>query len=356
MGTASFWALLLLTALPSWNVGQDQSSDATTTNAQTKTSAKTNTNTNNQAPAETQSRPGNAAPQRAPDGDVYKPPTSVQRTPKNHPPETNTGRPSAQARSGSEAGSAIGGAAAAGGTIVLGEWLHARNKPEARLSRDGPMIPDQFNMSGFSVGGFCQGNWPVVVDYVLNPGAVLLVTVETQGVPAMNYSIQITGSRRLATFRLPTYFPQKPTPGMYTIRALSTGAGLASPAYVRLFGLAAGERAVGSVAIDQVRFGPDAISPKQKQEANYAFHAHTDFDRVRAEFMKAVLAQGQLVSKLEDHDDINGVQRETTPARKWNGEKATPGDHLLQVRAWESALNMSNWVIAWSADQVLVQE
>jgi hypothetical protein len=77
---------------------------------------------------------------------------------------------------------------------------------------------------------------------------------------------------------------------------------------------------------------------------------------VRAEFLKAVTAQGQIISRLEDHDDIDGVQQETTPTRRWNGKKATPGEHILQVRAWESALNEANWVIAWSTEQVLVEE
>jgi hypothetical protein len=293
--------------------------------------------------------------QRAPDGHSYKPPTSVQPTAKGHPRETNPGRRPGEGNGGSK-GWIIGGVAAAGGAIALGEWLHAHNKPESRLLREGPKLPDQFSMSGFSIGGFCQGDWPVVLDYVLNPGGFLLITVETDGVPAFNYRIQTTGSRQQEIFRLPAYFPQKPTPGMYTIRAFDSGTGAATPVFLRLFGVGAGVRAVGSVAIDQVRFGPDTIRPRQRQAASYTFHAHTDFDRVRAEFMKAVTVGGQLISKIEDHDDLDGVRHETTPTRPWSGQKATPGDHILQVRAWESTLNKSNWVIAWSTDQVLVEE
>lgn len=356
MKRASLIVVTLLIPASIWCQSSAQTSDTHQT-SDTRQNSPTRQKT---SPARQKTSParqrGATTNQRAADGDAYKPPVSVQRTPKGHPQETNPGRPPAQVHNGNQTGVIVGGAAAAGGAIVLGEWLHARNKPEAKLSREGPKMPDQFNMSGLSIGAFCQGNWPVVVDYFLNPGAVVLVTVETQGVPPVTYRIATTGSRRLAIFRLPPTFPTKPTPGMYTIRALSTGAGMATPVYVRLFGVGAGERAVGSVAIDQVQFGPDTIHPKQKQEANYAFHAHTDFDRVRAEFMKAVLVQGQIVAKLEDHDDIDGVQRETTPTRRWNGKKATPGDHILQVRAWESALNKSNWVIAWSADQVFVEE
>jgi hypothetical protein len=217
-------------------------------------------------------------------------------------------------------------------------------------------MPDQFSMSGFTIAAFCQANWPVVVDHVLANGGELTIDVVTEGYPPFTYRIQATGTRQQQIFRLPANFPGTPKPGMYTIRATTGGGGVAAPVYARLFGVGAGERAVGSVAIDQVRFGPNTIRPKQKQEAVYAFHAHTDFDRVRAEFLKVATAQGELVSKLEDHDDINGVQRETTPSRQWNGRKASPGEHILQVRVWESVLAKSNWVIAWSADQVLVEE
>jgi hypothetical protein len=234
--------------------------------------------------------------------------------------------------------------------------MHERNKPEAKLSRDGPKIPDQFSMSGFSIAAFCRADWPVAVDYVLANAGELSIVVTAEGVAPFHYRVRSMGARQQEIFRLPAYFPVKPSAGVYTISATTGGPGVATPVYLRLFGVGGGDRAVGSVAIDQVVFEPDTIHPKQNQQARYAFHAHTDFDRVRAEFLKAFTAQGQIFSKLEDHDDINGVQRETTPSRQWNGRKASPGEHLLQVRAWESAPAKANWVIAWSTDQVLVEE
>jgi len=300
-------------------------------------------------------RPSSTNSGRAPDGDTYKPPVSVVHTPKTHPAATNPGRPPAE-KQGGDTGAIFGGAAAAGGLVALGTWMHERNKPGAKLSRDGPKIPDQFSMSGFSIAAFCRADWPVAVDYVLANAGELSIVVTAEGVAPFHYRIRSMGARQQEIFRLPAYFPARPSPGVYTISATTGGPGVATPVYLRLFGVGGGERAVGSVAIDQVIFGPDTIHPKQNQQARYAFHAHTDFDRVRAEFLKAFTAQGQIISKLEDHDDINGVQRETTPSRQWNGRKASPGEHLLQVRAWESAPAKANWVIAWSADQVLVEE
>jgi hypothetical protein len=336
MRATSIALALLLGLEPNWSQEQQQGSN---TIRQSNPPAQSNTHS-----------------RRAPDGDNYKPAVSVVRTPKGHAQETNIGHPPSEPRGGESTGAIIGGAAAAGGVIALGLWIHARNKPEAKLSRDGPKIPDQFNMSGFSIGAFVRADWPVVVDHVLSNGGELSIVVVAEGVPPFNYRIRSTGSRQQEIFRLPSYFPAKPTPGVYTMSATTGEPGAATPVYLRLFGMGAGERAVGSVAIDQVKFGPDTIRPKQREEALYAFHSHTEFDHVRAEFMKAVTAQGQIVSKLEDHDDINGVQRETTPSRQWNGKKASAGEHLLQVRAWESDLAKANWVIAWSEDLVLVEE
>ncbi len=305
----------------------------------------------------TTNQPTRPAPRVAPDGDGYTPPASVKPQPRPHPVETNPGRPPARAGGGSEGGW-IAGAAAAGSLVTLGEWLHARNKPAAKLSREGPKMPDQFSMSGLNIAAFVRANWPVVFDCSLGEGGVLLVTVDTSGLPAFNYRIVRRGRQQQAIFRLPPYFPQRPTPGRYAIRAVGGGAGASTPVYMRLFGVGAGERAVGSVAIDQVTFGPNTIRPKNKEVANYGFHAHTLFDRVRAEFLRVALAQGQLVSQLDDHHDIDGVQPETASTFQWSGsgKKVSPGEHMLQVRAWESALNKANWVIAWSVQQVMVEE
>jgi len=357
MRSTSIALVLLLAVQTGWCQEQEKTPPARTTTPPTRTNtppARTTT-----PPTRTTTPPTrtNTPTRQAPDGDNYKPAESVRPTPKPHPPETNPGRPPAGPRGGDSAGALIGGAAAAGGVLALGSWIAARNRPAAKLARDGPKVADRFNMSSFSVAAFCQSNWPVVIDLVLTNGGEMSIDVVTEGYPTFTYRIRSnTGRRRQIIFQLPASFPGKPTPGMYTVNATSAAPGVATPVYSRIFGMGGGKRAVGSVAIDQVKFGPDTIRPKLSQEAVYEFHAHTDFDRVRAEFLKAVTAQGQIISVLEDHDDINGVQRETTSTRRWNGKKASAGEHLLQVRAWESALAKSNWVIAWSADQVLVEE
>jgi hypothetical protein len=273
-----------------------------------------------------------------------------------HDGETNPGKRPDPPRHGDNTGWIAGAAAGAVGAIALGTWLHSRSKPDHQLAREGPHAPDQFSMSGFGIHAFCKAGWPVVVEYYLEPGGVLQLTIEAEGVAPIGYRLRSTGRREQAIVHIPAYFPQKPTPGLYTIRAIRDGLGPVTPVYARLFGLGGGERAVGSVAIDQLRFTPEQIRPKQKQSATFSFHTHTDFDKVSAEFMKCVTAQSQMMAKLEDRTDMHRVVRETTPSREWNAKKATPGEHTLQVRAWESALDKANWVMAWSADKVIIEE
>src|SRR5271166_5186172 len=126
---------------------------------------------------------------RASDGDTYKPPVSVRPTPKDHPRETDPGR---RPRRGNPTW-AIGALAGGGGAIALTQLL--RNQPERRLSREGPAMPNHFSMSGFSIGAFCQAQWPVVVDYFLEAGATVVVTVQSAGFPTATYRLEGNGTR-----------------------------------------------------------------------------------------------------------------------------------------------------------------
>ena len=277
--------------------------------------------------------------------------------PHGHPAETNPGKPPAPPRHGGDNGwiapTVVGGVV---GAIIAGKVIHDFKSQDHELARNGPQMPKQFSMSGMSFEAFCQGNWPIGLDFILNNGAELVVTIKIPNGPAYVYRNQVTGRRVQARFLVPPNFPLKPTPGIYTISAISTRPGPPATAFVRLFGVGAGVRAVGSLAIDQVHFGPQRIRPKKKEQASYTFHTHTDFDRVRAEFLKSVTAGGEMVSKLEDEDNVDRVVRETTRNGLWNGKKGSPGEHVIQLRGWESALDKANWVIGWSSDQVVIEE
>jgi hypothetical protein len=273
-----------------------------------------------------------------------------------HTTDTNPGKRPAPAPAPERGGSNAGWIAAlvAGGALAGGIAAYEATRPQHELTRHGPQTPHEFSMSGFRFTAFTMANWPVGLDFIMDAGGVLTMNIQVDRRTAYTYTSVAGGARIPVRFVTPRNFPNKPTPAVYTITATSRRS--RQPVYLRLFGIAAGPRAVGSIAIDEVHFGPERIRPKAKQEAAYTFHTHTDFDRIQAEFMRSVTARGELTSKLEDEDTVKHVLRETNGRGQWNGRKASLGEHMLQLRGWESALDKANWVIAWSTDLVEIEE
>jgi hypothetical protein len=237
-----------------------------------------------------------------------------------------------------------------------------RPDPVKTLDKNGPQFPDRFNMSSFSVIGFVKGNWPIVIDREATPGSYAYITVVADGVEPFYYRLNTTqGGRVQERFSLPARFGDSPTPARYDIRALTAGPGEVTPAYIRIFGIAVGDKAVGSVNIDQLRFQPGQIRPKQKEEADYSFRAREDFNEVQAEFYWVGLSQGQILSIRVDSKKIgDGILRDQTVSKKWDGKnekgKTAQGQHVLQVRAWRGLKSGGDWVAAQSAEVVRVVE
>lgn len=278
-----------------------------------------------------------------------------------HPPDQATGRqpnsvdpnsvnPQGGGGGGWKAPVIIGGGAAA--AILITEFMHHKT-PEQKLRDKGPQLESEINMSGFAVKGFVKGGWPVVLDYQLPPGGEVVLTVAAEGAVTQEYHLDASDQRRQEIVSLPQDFGEKPRAGLYSIRAQSKGTAQPQPVYLRVYGLGAGEEAVGSVAIDELSFGPQKI--RKKDDASFGFHSHSEFNRTMAEFMRSGLSNGQLINNLDGEKEVKQLVTENKRIEdKWNTKKARSGDHLLQVRAWR--FSGSDWVIAWSADLVEVQE
>jgi hypothetical protein len=144
-------------------------------------------------------------------------------------------------------------------------------------------------------------------------------------------------------------------------------AGKMSPARgaprLRVYGFGAGPRAVGSIHIDRLGFGPGDIRPAQHEAAAYSFHAGADFKKAAAEFLRVGLANGEIMTERANQDLMeDGIRRDASKSGNWNGEdrakKISEGQHLLQVRAWESRDTNGDggdWVAAWSDNAVRVE-
>lgn len=254
-----------------------------------------------------------------------------------------------------------GTAGAVAGYIFGRAMRGGKQDPEKTLSEHGPQFPEMFSMSTISLLGFVRGNWPLVLEYELKQPGVYLLTALADGAEPFFYLLdQRRAGRQQQILQLPARFGSQPRPGTFTIRALTEGPGEVTPAYFRLLGIGCGQRAVGSVGIDQLRFTPPAIRPRDKEVAAYGFHSHADFEKVTAEFERVGLVDGSIVAQLEDKQDIKDVVRRDTEIsnKHWDPRKAKakPGQHLLQVRAWYTLKNGGDWVIAWSPQLVRIEE
>ena len=267
--------------------------------------------------------------------------------------------------SGISPGAAL--AIALGSAVAGGLAGRAMTKPEdvaKALDRRGPRLADHFTMSALTVRGFVKGNWPAVVEYTVGQGTMVILSVTADtGVDAW-YLLPPGPGRVQVRLQLDERFGDRPAPAFYSLRALSSvappvqaqGAVPARPMPLRVHGIGAGDRAVGSVGIDQVRIGPAAIRPKQKETGQYGFRCHKGFDKMAAEFMKIGKNGGFIDATKSQEEKLDGVRANQTVSQlKWKPRNGLVGAHFLQVRGWMGRKE-GDWVIAWSDDEVMVSE
>ncbi|HEY6291394.1 MAG TPA: hypothetical protein VI455_07525 [Terriglobia bacterium] len=230
------------------------------------------------------------------------------------------------------------------------------------LDEEGPQFASAFSMSRFDVAAFVKGNWPMVLYYELDrPGAVQ-VRVEAEGVQPLLLRLEAPDtSRHMEVMRIPARFGARTAAARYSVQVES--APYSTAPRLRVYGFGAGPRAVGSIHIDRLRFDPGDIRPEQHEEASYSFHARADFEKAAAEFLRVGLVNGEIMTVRANRDVIeDGIRRDASKSGNWNGEdrakRISLGQHLLQVRAWESREpngDGGDWVAAWSDNAVRVE-
>jgi hypothetical protein len=177
--------------------------------------------------------------------------------------------------------------------VAIIELMH-RASPQ-KLSHDGPQVPKEFDMSDFTIKGLVYPHWPVVLDFMIDgPGSVQVdIIAGKQG-----YRATMTNApnhRAYAIIRLPANFGTNLQTATYQVHSIPVAGSKAPAPRLRTYGLGAGEKAVGSVAIDQLTFQPATIHPQANEVADYGFHAHSAFDGVCAAFIFTTLYNGRLL-------------------------------------------------------------
>lgn len=268
---------------------------------------------------------------------------------------------------GSSGGSAPSSHVGVGISIDLLELFRSLKRPEVpdTLSTEGPRFAPAFSLGCVPVHGFVRGGWPLVIDYQAEAGTMPSVEVHVDGRDPVVLELQRGGERRLMKLELPKSLGEKPVPALFLVRTVRDQPGTPALGRMNLFGLGAGPRAVGSVAIDQVDFKPGELRIAKKGTARYSFYARSDFNHVAAEILRVEQREGELQVRLARSIAFpGGVAAGTWTGRQqpltWDGtdNASVPsyGPHLMQVRAWLTAQEGGDWVSAWSAGTVDVKQ
>jgi hypothetical protein len=232
----------------------------------------------------------------------------------------------------------------------------------ASMAKSGPGLPEKFSMSAFGMHGLVKGGAPFVVDYEARDARVR-IEVKVKGAEPFVYTIDAEG-RGQKIFRLPESFGADPRAAVIMVHAVKAQSGVETPVPLRIHGMGMGEKAVGSVAIDQVSFGPPEVRIGRFGKARYSFHSRSDFNKVVAEFARIENRNGviQVVERV-NKEELGELTRDSWIGRDkpriWDGKgedgEVSEGLHMLNVRAWRSSVKEGDWVVSWSPDWVEVK-
>lgn len=227
-----------------------------------------------------------------------------------------------------------------------------KERKEQELYRTGAQLPRSFNMSDFSFTAFAKGGWPMVADYELEKGGSGTITIEVKDVQPFVQPLIATGQRQETMFTLPDRFGNKPQAARITIKAVAAG----QPAGLNIYALGAGDKAVGSVTIDEINFQPGRINTSRGERVGYSFHSRNDYINVSAEFWIGKFSGRALVTTLVYTNKLGSIRRDGRRSRQWDGKKSVGrgfsiGAHQLHLNA---RTGNADWLLVWSGRAVIV--
>ena len=244
----------------------------------------------------------------------------------------------------------------------------AAGASEARaeqLDKNGPYLAPLYSMSTFAIMGYAKGNWPVVVDYQVEQNSLVLLVVSAEGKPPQVYHLPGEKKHYQIKVTLPDWIGDQPRVAQYLLENLDPNVGGTGPAYIHIHGIAAGPKAVGSIGIDQVDFGPSHMQLSQHQKAQYSFHAKRDFKHTEVTVVKLALSgNGEIIAAAVHGDKTGSVSENGNKSGEWDGSVKLPGknyseavrgwlmiptgEHAVQVRGWFASKDGGDWVTALS--------
>lgn len=278
------------------------------------------------------------------------------------------------------------------------------------LDKLGPQLPPLFTMSTFSVMGFSKGNWPVVIDYLLEQDSLVLVVIAPEGQKPQIFRLDGKRGHWQTRIQLPPEIGNDLRVSQYLVQTLDNSVGSVSPSHIHIHGIAAGPQAIGSlstnqtnvrpaatqtphyqeaqyirdvavvtqpgnaIGIDQVTFAPASILLAQHQKAQYSFHSLFDFKNTEVTFIRlAKSSDGEIIAAAVGQKSMGSIMQNARKNGDWDGSIKPPdvvksyppqiqkwllapvGQHTLQVRAWYGAKEGGDWVTALAETIVAVE-
>ncbi len=210
--------------------------------------------------------------------------------------------------------------------------------------------------------GFVRGHWPLVVDFRLEPSGSLRVLVTTEDGDSETFCFTSSNAeRKLEKVRLPEAWGKSVRVAHFDLRAFRSASCVGEPLdSLALYGLGAGPRAVGSVAIHALAFDRESIDPGRTEESPYRFRVENRFQKIRVTVFRRFydreqrLVRSQEVLAQGDPSWKRGRCRGRWDGRDGRGQ-ISEGAHYLQAQGWLTGLDKDrDWVVALSENTLEV--
>jgi hypothetical protein len=224
------------------------------------------------------------------------------------------------------------------------------------LLASGPVVFAANALGTFSAYGFVQDGAPIVIDVQADPEARTELNI-TVGGRTSSQPIDPGGEPLVIRYQ----GGGAAEPQVALLKLTSTvrnRRGKDMPSPIQVTGLGAGERAMGSVAINDLSFGPRQMQAGNGQ-AILGYVTESPFDRVATDILRYWPGAGNsIVVQRVWRRTYSQLRAQAYSGGPWDGRddanKASKGAHLLQVTGWELSGDRA-WVAAFSPTIVEVK-
>jgi hypothetical protein len=228
----------------------------------------------------------------------------------------------------------------------------------SELDKDGPRFPSHQRLGQFQVQGYADGGWPVVVDIETDPRAKTWLELRIKD-SEQQFRVEIPAGagRRVIVVQLPGTPGQAPQVGRYSLRSAFIDA-KGKPVYqpLRVYGIGAGPKAVGSTTLAITSFGPPEA--RLAADVRYSLHSTRIFQQSVIELLRLPKGGNKLdrVGEAPPSPLLQG-RHDGDWAGLHVSPKAGRGVFALQARAWRLSADPRDrsWTGAAGPNFVVIQ-